>query len=93
MPATIQEYRSYFRKSDGRTRGTQIYDFKDDTARAEKLRSRSQMIMSIVLVSVLCALIGLIIMFADTTGHPSIDLFGQVCWAIAIIAAAVGLFG
>ena len=60
---------------------------------AEQLRPRSQMMISIVFVSVLCTLVGLIIMFADTTGHPWIDAFGQVCWAIAIIAAVVGLLG
>jgi hypothetical protein len=52
------------------------------------------MMISIVFVSLLCALVGLIIVFAaDTTTHPWIGLFGLACWAVAIIAAAVGLFG
>jgi putative SOS response-associated peptidase YedK len=36
---------------------------------------------------------GLITMFADTTGRPWMDVFGLVCWAVAIVAAAAGLFG
>jgi hypothetical protein len=51
------------------------------------------MMISIVFVSLLCAFIGLITMFADTTGRPWIDFFGLVCWAVAIVAAAAGLFG
>jgi hypothetical protein len=36
MP-TMPEYRSYFRDSDGKIRGTQILDCEDDTAAAVKL--------------------------------------------------------
>jgi hypothetical protein len=36
MP-TMPEYRSYFRDSEGRIRGTQILDCEDDTAAAVKL--------------------------------------------------------
>ena len=36
MP-TMPEYRSYFRGSDGKIRGTQILDCEDDTAAAVKL--------------------------------------------------------
>jgi hypothetical protein len=73
--------------------GTAVSTAKTIQTASEELISRSRMIGSIVLVSLLCALIGLVIMIADTTGHPWIDLFGQVCWAMAIVAAAVGLFG
>ena len=51
------------------------------------------MMISIVLVSLLCAFIGLITMFADTTGRAWIDVFGLVCWAVAIVVAVAGLFG
>jgi len=51
------------------------------------------MAISFGFVSLACAVIGLIIMFADTKDHPWIDRFGQVCWAIAIAAAAGGFLG
>jgi hypothetical protein len=51
------------------------------------------MMISIVFVSLLCALVALIVMFADTTNHPWIGFFGVACWAVAIISAAIGLFG
>jgi hypothetical protein len=36
MP-TMPKYRSYFRDSDGKIRGTQVLDCEDDTAAAVKL--------------------------------------------------------